>query len=170
MTLASHMFNRHVAELWLFSLAFAMTPTLEDGMQTLTAAGTTPAQPQAKRHRMGFFGWVRRVLLGLIILLVALASGGTIYQAIATARDNAAYPHLANSWMSAATSCTSIASAKVAPPLFWTAWVMEHRCTGHGCSRKLPKQRVDQQHAAQMSAAVVAVVEAARTGQPLARN
>ncbi len=61
-------------------------------MQTITSSTETFVQPHAQRRPRGFFGWVRRMVLGLAILLVALAGAGAIYQTIATARDKAAYP------------------------------------------------------------------------------
>ena len=64
----------------------------EDGMQTITSPGETLVEPHTQRHRIGFFGWLRRMLLGFLMLLVALSGIGAIYQAIATAHDRRAYP------------------------------------------------------------------------------
>ncbi len=61
-------------------------------MQTITAPGETLVQPHAQPRGIGFFGWVRRILLGFTILLVALCAMGATYQTVATARDRRAYP------------------------------------------------------------------------------
>jgi pimeloyl-ACP methyl ester carboxylesterase len=61
-------------------------------MQTTTSSTGTTMQPQRVRRRKGVGFWTRRVLLGLVIALVALAAGGAIYQAVATAIDQRTYP------------------------------------------------------------------------------
>src|SRR5215213_9404043 len=52
----------------------------------------TDVQRRDARRRRGFFFWVRRVVLVLLTVLVGLGGAGAIYQTIATAQDNAAYP------------------------------------------------------------------------------
>jgi pimeloyl-ACP methyl ester carboxylesterase len=49
-------------------------------------------QSQGARRKYGFFFWTRRVLLVLVVALVVLGGTGAIYQAVATAFDQRAYP------------------------------------------------------------------------------
>jgi pimeloyl-ACP methyl ester carboxylesterase len=58
-------------------------------VQTTTSPTGTTVQPQ-RRKGLGF--WLRRVLLGLVIMLVVLATSGAIYQAVATTIDRRSYP------------------------------------------------------------------------------
>ncbi len=60
-------------------------------MNTITSSTGTTVQPHAARRRKGLGFWIRRVLLGLVIALVALAAMGAIYQAGATAIDQRTY-------------------------------------------------------------------------------
>jgi pimeloyl-ACP methyl ester carboxylesterase len=59
-------------------------------------AATSPheplVQPQVNPRKRGFFGWLRCILLGFLILLVALATTGATYQAVASAHDVRAFP------------------------------------------------------------------------------
>jgi pimeloyl-ACP methyl ester carboxylesterase len=55
-------------------------------------ARTYPARAHKRRHRIGFLGWLWRICLGLLILLVALAGVGLIYQAAATRSDHREFP------------------------------------------------------------------------------
>jgi pimeloyl-ACP methyl ester carboxylesterase len=55
---------------------------------TNTMPGALPNQPQRNRWPI----WIRRILLGLLISLLALAGIAATYQAIATARDARAFP------------------------------------------------------------------------------
>ena len=50
------------------------------------------AKPDQMRRRRGLFGWVRPILLASLILVVALAGVGLIYQWIATRSDHHAFP------------------------------------------------------------------------------
>ncbi len=60
-------------------------------MQTITApAVTTVPHATSRRNRVGV--WIRRVALGLLVAMIALAVSGAIYQTVATARDRRAYP------------------------------------------------------------------------------
>ena len=60
-------------------------------MQTITApAVTTAPHATSRRNRVGV--WIRRVALGLLVAMIALAVSGAIYQTVATARDRRAYP------------------------------------------------------------------------------
>lgn len=61
-------------------------------MSTIKAANTMTRPSQTLRPRKRLLVWSRRVLLGLLITLVALAVIGASYQAIATARDARAFP------------------------------------------------------------------------------
>jgi pimeloyl-ACP methyl ester carboxylesterase len=61
-------------------------------MKTMTSSPVTLAPAQLGRRKSGFGFWIRRVLLGLLALLVGLALLGAIYQAIATASDQRTYP------------------------------------------------------------------------------
>jgi len=61
-------------------------------MQTTISPTGTTVQPQRARRRRGIGFWTGRVLLGLVIALVALASSGAIYQAVATVIDQRTYP------------------------------------------------------------------------------
>jgi pimeloyl-ACP methyl ester carboxylesterase len=61
-------------------------------MHTITSPTGTAVQPQRARRKRGFFFWTRRVLLVLVIALVALGGAGAVYQAVATALDQRAYP------------------------------------------------------------------------------
>jgi hypothetical protein len=61
-------------------------------MSTTVTVDKMNAPLQCKRTANQLLVWTRRVLLGLIILLVALGFIGASYQAIATARDAWAFP------------------------------------------------------------------------------
>jgi hypothetical protein len=64
----------------------------EQTMNTITSPTDTMVQPQRARRRKGVGFWTGRVLLGLVAALVALATSGAIYQAVATAIDQRSYP------------------------------------------------------------------------------
>jgi pimeloyl-ACP methyl ester carboxylesterase len=64
----------------------------ETTMSTTVIVDKTNAPLQSKRTANQLLVWIRRVLLGLILLLVALGAIGAIYQVIATARDARAFP------------------------------------------------------------------------------
>src|SRR4051794_17244350 len=64
----------------------------EQVMQTTTSPTGTTVQPHFAWWRKGLGFWTRRMLLGFMIMLVALATIGTIYQTVATAIDQHAYP------------------------------------------------------------------------------
>jgi len=64
----------------------------EQIMNTITSPTGTTVQPQRARHRKGVGFWTGRILLGLVVMLVALAATGAIYQAVATAIDRRTYP------------------------------------------------------------------------------
>jgi pimeloyl-ACP methyl ester carboxylesterase len=61
-------------------------------MSTTVTLDKTNAPLQSKRTANQLLVWIRRALLGLIILLVSLGLIGAIYQVIATARDARAFP------------------------------------------------------------------------------
>jgi pimeloyl-ACP methyl ester carboxylesterase len=61
-------------------------------MQTTISPTGTTVQPHSARRRKGVGFWIGRALLGLVITLVALATTGAIYQAVATAIDRRTYP------------------------------------------------------------------------------
>jgi pimeloyl-ACP methyl ester carboxylesterase len=61
-------------------------------MNTMSSTGETFVQRHTKRRSTGFLGWLRRITFGFMILLIALAATGATYQAVATARDTAAFP------------------------------------------------------------------------------
>ncbi len=44
-------------------------------MQTITSPGETLVRPHAQRRGIGFFGWLRRMLVGFMILLEAARGG-----------------------------------------------------------------------------------------------
>ena len=56
-------------------------------MHTITSPTGTTVQLHSARRRKGLGFWTGRVLLGLVVMLVALAAIGAIYQAVATAID-----------------------------------------------------------------------------------
>jgi pimeloyl-ACP methyl ester carboxylesterase len=60
-------------------------------MSTIPASSSSVA---VARRREGRFAQLKRGLLGLLIILVALCGSGAIYQAVATARDRVTYPPL----------------------------------------------------------------------------
>ena len=60
-------------------------------MHKTTTAPDTIALPHPTRRRHTLRFWIARVLLGLVVLLAALALAGAIYQAVATAPDKTAY-------------------------------------------------------------------------------
>jgi hypothetical protein len=61
-------------------------------MHISTSPTETTVQPQRVRRRKGLGFWTGRVLLGLVVMLVALAASGASYQAVATAIDRRSYP------------------------------------------------------------------------------
>jgi pimeloyl-ACP methyl ester carboxylesterase len=61
-------------------------------MTTITSPTGTTVQSHSARRREGVGFWTGRVLLGLVIIVVALATMGAIYQAVATAIDERTYP------------------------------------------------------------------------------
>jgi hypothetical protein len=73
-------------------------------------------QRNEKRRKTGFVRWIRRVALGLIMLLAALAVTGLVYQAVATRNDRQEFPPPANWSLLMVTSCISIAPAREVPP------------------------------------------------------
>ena len=50
------------------------------------------AKPHAQRSKRRYNKWLQRVLAGLSVLLVVLAGGGLIYQAVATQIDERRLP------------------------------------------------------------------------------
>jgi hypothetical protein len=72
-------------------------------------------QRNEKRHKKGGVRWIRRIALGLLMLLATLAVTGLVYQAVATRNDrpgggNSCPP--ANWSPLTVTSCISIAPAR----------------------------------------------------------
>jgi pimeloyl-ACP methyl ester carboxylesterase len=61
-------------------------------MSTILSPTTAQSTPQPARLGRRLLGWLKRILIGLVITPVALAVGGTTYQAIATVRDARAFP------------------------------------------------------------------------------
>lgn len=61
-------------------------------MSTIEATNAMNRPLQNQRPQRRLLVWTRRVLLGLLITLVALAGIGATYQALATARDARAFP------------------------------------------------------------------------------
>src|SRR6266516_4666075 len=61
-------------------------------MKTMTSSTDTTVPGQSAQRPHGFGIWVRRILRGLLALLIGLVAVGASYQAIATARDRRAYP------------------------------------------------------------------------------
>jgi pimeloyl-ACP methyl ester carboxylesterase len=61
-------------------------------MSTIEATNTINRSYQNQKPRNRLLVWTRRVLLGVLVALVALAVIGATYQAIATARDVRAFP------------------------------------------------------------------------------
>lgn len=61
-------------------------------MKTITSPTGTTVQPQRARRRKRVGFWAGRVLLGLVVILAALATSGAIYQSVATAIDRRNYP------------------------------------------------------------------------------
>ena len=61
-------------------------------MSTLTSAGETPAVVQPEARKRGCLFYVRRGLLALVLLLVALPILGIVYQQAAEASDRQTYP------------------------------------------------------------------------------
>jgi pimeloyl-ACP methyl ester carboxylesterase len=60
-------------------------------MKTMISTPDTIAPTQRRQRKNGFVFWIRRVLLGLLALLVGLAAIGASYQAVATAKDQQTY-------------------------------------------------------------------------------
>jgi len=58
----------------------------------ITTAGETKAKPHKSRRRFGFLGWLWRIGVGLLILVVGLAGAGLIFQAVATWNDQREFP------------------------------------------------------------------------------
>lgn len=61
-------------------------------MSTIEATNTINRSYQNQKSRHRLLVWTRRVLIGLLVALSALAGIGAIYQAIGTARDARAFP------------------------------------------------------------------------------
>ena len=73
-------------------------------------------QPTGKRRETGIIRWIRRIALGLLMLLTALAVTGLVYQAVAARNDRQEFPPPANWSPLTVTSCISIASAREVQP------------------------------------------------------
>jgi pimeloyl-ACP methyl ester carboxylesterase len=58
----------------------------------MTTSSETIARPHKRRPRTGFLGWLWRIALGMLTLLVALAGIGLIFQAVATWNDQQRFP------------------------------------------------------------------------------
>jgi pimeloyl-ACP methyl ester carboxylesterase len=58
----------------------------------MTTSGETMAKPRKRRRRFGFLGWLWRIGVGLLILVVSLAGAGLIFQALATWNDQQEFP------------------------------------------------------------------------------
>jgi hypothetical protein len=87
-------------------------------MNSITSSSGTTGQPHSTRRRKGLGFWLRRVLLGLVIILVALATMGAIYQAVATAIDQRTYPLSDASTTNTAPrrrSCITAPARRIAP-------------------------------------------------------
>lgn len=65
------------------------------------------AKARALGRRLG--SWIRRGLVGLVVVVFVLAASGASYQAIGTRLDERAYPPPARWSTWAATGCTSTA-------------------------------------------------------------
>lgn len=61
-------------------------------MNTKVMLNEATTQADGARLKNKLFMWIRRILAGLIIILVALGFSGAIYQAIATVTDQRTYP------------------------------------------------------------------------------
>jgi pimeloyl-ACP methyl ester carboxylesterase len=61
-------------------------------MNTITSSPDTIAPTQRRQRKNVFVFWIVRVVLGLLALLVGLATIGASYQAIASANDQRTYP------------------------------------------------------------------------------
>jgi hypothetical protein len=73
-------------------------------------------QRNEKRRKTGGVRWMRRIALGLLMLLTTLAVTGLIYQAVATRNDRQEFPPPAGWSPLTATSCISIAPAREVQP------------------------------------------------------
>lgn len=61
-------------------------------MKTITSSHRPTRLPTASRRGHSILGWIGRILLALLALVVGLAAIGAIYQAAATAVDQRTYP------------------------------------------------------------------------------
>jgi pimeloyl-ACP methyl ester carboxylesterase len=61
-------------------------------MSTVTSPGAAGAQTETRKPASRVRLWLKRIALGLVIGLVALAAGGAVWQAIATQIDRRRYP------------------------------------------------------------------------------
>ena len=50
------------------------------------------AKPHKSRRRFSFFGWLWRIGVGLLILVMGLAGAGLIFQTVATWSDQWEFP------------------------------------------------------------------------------
>jgi pimeloyl-ACP methyl ester carboxylesterase len=58
----------------------------------MTTSGETKAKPHKSRRRFGLRGWLWRISVGLLILVVGLAGAGLIFQAVSTWNDQREFP------------------------------------------------------------------------------
>jgi hypothetical protein len=65
-------------------------------MNTITSSRETTTPRASARRISRIVRWSGRALLGLLALVAGLAAIGAIYQAVATASDQRAYPAPAN--------------------------------------------------------------------------
>jgi hypothetical protein len=81
----------------------------------MTKAGTD-RQPAAPRERGPLWKWTKRVLVGLVGLVVVLLLAGVLYQFVATKIDESRWPARAARWSTwAATACIRVAREKQEP-------------------------------------------------------
>ena len=73
-------------------------------------------QPSEKRRKTGVVRWIRRIALGLLMLLATLAVAGLVYQAVATGTTGRNSGRPANWSPLTVTSCISIAPAREVQP------------------------------------------------------
>jgi putative copper export protein len=69
-------------------------------------------QRNEERRKTAVVRWIRRIALGLLMLLTTLAVTGLVYQAVATRNDRQEFPPPANWSLLMVTSCISIALAR----------------------------------------------------------
>ena len=60
-------------------------------MSAVTSVSKTPIEPQSESRKRGCLFYVKRGLLGVVVLLIALVLLGVSYQTVATERDKHNY-------------------------------------------------------------------------------